>query len=152
MRSGLSRRYWRDRYVVYRLFGDGRLFYIGSTNDLVRRLTEHTGWWTEHVDRLRVQVFPELEVARAAERLAIQEEQPLINVISTGRPANDRSWPGWTDLDHARAEEYRTRYVAGDPTASRQARLERTEAVRRLLRLSTTSGHRAYCQETEKSA
>lgn len=107
MRHKLSSAYWSGRPVVYRLYGDGgRLFYIGSTNHLARRISEHIGWWTELIDQVKVQVFPTLEAARAAEAVAIQEEQSLINVMGTGRPAADKSWPNWTALDHARADAY----------------------------------------------
>lgn len=106
--------FWKGRPVMYRCYdATGRLLYVGATVNLPRRMGEHrqAAWWMEIVTKFRLQVFPSLEAARAAESLAIQEEEPIANVVGTGRQAHDKSWPLWTKRDHALAEEFRTRWM-----------------------------------------
>lgn len=91
-------RYWRGRQVVYRLIdSNGRLLYIGRTNNLPRRLDTHRqlAWWYPLVVRTRVQVHPSRASAHHAEEWAIHREQPAFNKVGT-------SWIGrdhWTDRD-----------------------------------------------------
>jgi hypothetical protein len=104
--------YWKGRNVLYRMYdATGRLVYVGSTNNVPRRMTEHRlqAWWMAIVTKTRLQVFPTLEAARAAEAVAIQEEQPAANVVGTGRTARDKSFPLLTAADRRLAREFRLR-------------------------------------------
>lgn len=70
------------RTCVYRAYGaDGRLLYVGISMNLDGRLTKHrrAAWWPSVVE-ITVQWFDGREAAKAAERLAILNEQPLHNV------------------------------------------------------------------------
>jgi len=76
-------------YVVYRCYDrDGRLFYIGSTGDIVSRMAVHRSSRANpastqlslHMARYQVEEFPSESDARRAERLAIAAEAPLLNV------------------------------------------------------------------------
>lgn len=85
-----TRQQWVGRPVVYRCYDEsGRLIYIGSTSSMWDRLTQHRydTWWTPLLAKLRMQVFPTIEAARAAERVAILHEEPAFNV----RPRR-RNW------------------------------------------------------------
>lgn len=95
-------------FVLYRCYdADDRLIYVGSTSSYRRRIGEHLAqsWWYSLVCRLRSEQFPTLEAARAAEKVAIQEEQPAFNTWSTGR-----SWLArrdhWTADDLALHKEW----------------------------------------------
>ena len=67
---------------VYRCFAnDGRLLYIGITGRYGARMSQHalgSPWWPEVTDVTREE-FPSLTAARAAERLAIETEDPQHN-------------------------------------------------------------------------
>jgi len=67
---------------VYRCFDfTGQLIYIGSTAARLSRFKVHetqSPWWPEAVD-IKVERFPTIFQARAAERLAIIAEVPLHN-------------------------------------------------------------------------
>lgn len=84
-------------YVLYRFFGaDGVLLYVGITNDLKRRCTEHRikSWFGE-VARVDVTAFRNQERAAAMESCVIAEHSPKYNRAggvgavgsSPGRPA-----------------------------------------------------------------
>lgn len=82
-------------WSVYRLFAaDGSLLYVGSTNDLERRLAEHRrkqSWgdqiatWTEDWPHMR-------EAAYRIEGAAIDAEQPIHN--QRRAPQGDPDWIG----------------------------------------------------------
>lgn len=99
--------------TVYRLYdGKGRLIYVGSSFRLRIRLSEHRGtWWWQMVTKAKFQVFPTVEAARAAESVAIQEEEPLCNIIGTGRQAHDKSWPLWTKADWKLHDQWYAEHV-----------------------------------------
>ena len=69
---------------VYRCFGaTGRLLYIGSTSQHLRRLTTHktqSPWWPEVASTSRTR-YPSIVEARIAERRAIKAELPLYNIV-----------------------------------------------------------------------
>jgi predicted GIY-YIG superfamily endonuclease len=74
------------QYVVYRAYdADGRLIYIGSTRDVVSRFAQHEmqSWWHELVADVTTVEYPTREAVRAAEIVAIQEEQPAFNTAHT---------------------------------------------------------------------
>lgn len=106
------------RPVVYRLYDRKRLIYVGATVDLSRRLGEHrkAAWWFPLVTRSRLQVFPDLDSARAAESVAIQEEAPMFNQLGTGRPP--KSEAHWTRRDRAMAHEFATRWMREERNAA----------------------------------
>lgn len=109
-------RYWKGRSVLYRFYdADGRLLYVGCTVDLARRTSEHRqmSWWFQMVTKTRLQVFVAEEAARAAEAVAIQEEQPAFNKVGTGRRLGYATWPEdhWTAEDRDLAERWRLRYL-----------------------------------------
>ena len=84
--SGAKANYTKWRPVVYRVFdANGRLIYIGSTRDLVSRFAQHErlSWWHELIADVTAVAYPEMDAARAAEEVAIQEEQPAFNVRHT---------------------------------------------------------------------
>lgn len=95
---------WEGKPAVYRYTDKaGRLLYIGSTKNIVRRDAEHrsggTGaFWYPAVAKVRVKVFSTMEAARAAEIVAIQEEEPAFNNKATGRKPGSRET--WTLADH----------------------------------------------------
>lgn len=92
--------FWKNRPVMYRVFDtDDRLIYVGQSTSLPARVNEHRGqswWWKPLAQRIRVQVFPTVEAAKAAEKLAIQEETPVFNSMGYG---NWRDNPYWSEAD-----------------------------------------------------
>ncbi len=75
---------------VYRCYdASDALLYIGSTECRIKRLQIHgkrTSWWPEVAD-IKIQRFPTIFEASAAERLAILAENPLHNKIPRRRGA-----------------------------------------------------------------
>lgn len=71
------------RAVVYRIFGAGDvLLYVGTTDDLNRRMKEHrrrSVWWPWAV-RSVITRFETRQAAEEAEAEAIISEHPLFNV------------------------------------------------------------------------
>lgn len=103
MTGGCSGQVDAPRGVLYRCYdAAGRLIYVGSTASYPRRLGEHLrqSWWYGLVCRMKTESHPTLEAARAAESVAIQEEQPTFNTWDTGRPWVARR-DHWTKADHA---------------------------------------------------
>ncbi len=76
-------------HALYRFFGDkGRLLYIGLTLNPSSRWKAHgkdKPWWHE-VRNVTIELFPNRASVEAAERTAIQAEQPLYNVVHNRRP------------------------------------------------------------------
>jgi predicted GIY-YIG superfamily endonuclease len=96
-------RYVLDRHVVYRLVNDGgRTLYVGSTDDVVRRLNEHTDGngepWRRDIHAMRIHrsVASEAQARRIERRLircmtyAVGREwcRPLRNEVWAQPPAN----------------------------------------------------------------
>lgn len=72
-------------HLLYRLYGQsGELLYVGITNDLHRRFTEHLQWkaWWPEVADCKVEFFPSRTALETAEIAAIGREQPKYNVRS----------------------------------------------------------------------
>lgn len=72
---------------LYRLFdSEGRLLYVGVTDDVWRRVGEHerTQEWGDDIVRVKRQRYPGRAAALAAERRAIHIEKPVHNVIHSG--------------------------------------------------------------------
>lgn len=68
---------------VYRCFDDsGRLIYVGSSVNVEQRMAHHRAmsWWHSQVVRVDCQEFCTIDLARAAETLAIRSESPRWNV------------------------------------------------------------------------
>ena len=69
--------------VVYRLFDVAdRLLYVGVSNQIGQRLTQHEAeksWWPD-VARMTVQRCPDRAAALAAEAEAIRSENPVHNI------------------------------------------------------------------------
>jgi predicted GIY-YIG superfamily endonuclease len=77
-----------DLHAVYRLLAaSGRLLYVGMTNELGRRLDQHTEKrWFPQVKTITLQWFPTKEDARRAEQHAIRAEHPVHNIAGARRP------------------------------------------------------------------
>jgi excisionase family DNA binding protein len=73
---------------LYRCYGDdGRLLYVGMTDNVERRLQSHRvdkSAWFEHLANITVEQHPDRISAEAAERNAIRSERPLYNVSGSG--------------------------------------------------------------------
>lgn len=92
---------------VYRCYdADGRLLYIGCSNNPAARVAAHRAfaWWGGRIARVRNTVFPNREAALVREKAAIYSERPACNV--TSRWLQHRERPDWT------AEDYRTYHLA----------------------------------------
>lgn len=91
------------RYV-YRVYdADGRLIYVGETGDLVQRLQYHhlKAWWGSQMDRVNAKVYPTRDLALAAERSAIRDEDPRWNI--TGAWRQHRQWSAERYVDYVTA-------------------------------------------------
>lgn len=69
-------------HYLYRLWSDRELLYVGETNDITRRLREHSkdkAWWPEVRGHTHEPFFNESE-AVAAEGHAIKTESPKYNI------------------------------------------------------------------------
>lgn len=77
----------RQYFAVYGLYsGNKRPLYVGSTDDLLRRLREHRSrkdWWVE-VTRAWVDTYTDPDRAVAAEYKAIKRYRPVHNVSGNG--------------------------------------------------------------------
>lgn len=72
--------------VVYRIWSDTQLLYLGCSGSLQSRLENHSRereWWSE-VENITVEEFPDRRTALAAERAAIRAEQPKHNLQGKG--------------------------------------------------------------------
>jgi predicted GIY-YIG superfamily endonuclease len=78
----------RRPVCLYRFYDTrGHLVYVGITNHLGRRLTQHNTtkpWWTD-VTRITVEHFTERDTAEAAEIAAIRRERPERNIAHNHR-------------------------------------------------------------------
>jgi excisionase family DNA binding protein len=74
---------------VYRAYGDdGRLLYVGMSDNVENRLQQHrvnNAAWFDHLANVTVEQHPDRISAEAAERNAIRSERPLYNVSGSGR-------------------------------------------------------------------
>lgn len=91
---------WSFRPVVYRLYDkNDRLIYIGATHHLPMRMKFHEqrSWWNDLIGRIEYADYPTRDDALAAEAVAIQEEEPVYNVLH--RQGRHRDFADWTDED-----------------------------------------------------
>ena len=80
-------------HYVYRMYDKGnRLLYIGSANNPGRRMAEHLAqapFWRDVVN-IGIEEYPNIDLALEAERLQIQNEEPVHNKIHNGRAIRKR--------------------------------------------------------------
>jgi len=72
---------------LYRLFdSEGRLLYVGVTDDVWRRVNEHerSQEWGDDIVQMRRHRYPGRAAALAAEKRAIQTEKPVHNIVHAG--------------------------------------------------------------------
>lgn len=72
-----------ERTALYRHFdSDGRLLYVGISNDTLRRLCQHKerSHWFEQIARVDIEFFDSRHAALAAESAAIANESPAFNI------------------------------------------------------------------------
>ena len=105
----------RGETALYRHFdAEGRLLYVGITNNYARRSGEHAEdkpWWRD-VARSEVERYPTRKAALEAEKRAIIAEHPLDNDQHNG--ANPRRRRGRTDLRVDTRLSLRRRKAAAD--------------------------------------
>lgn len=76
-----------DEVAIYRLYdASERLLYVGISKDPLTRWQEHMGrrWWTKVV-RYELRWHPSRADARAEEKRAMADEEPLHNIHSAPR-------------------------------------------------------------------
>ncbi len=91
-------------HYVYRCYGeDGRLVYVGCTQNLAGRLANHrsTSFWAPYVVKVRASVYPTKAAGRAAEAKAIRHEDPRFNCL--GRWITHATWTAEQYRDYCRA-------------------------------------------------
>lgn len=92
--------------TVYMASDDtGQLLYVGSTDDILRRLREHrtkSAWW-EQRDWLGYADISQLHLARLFEQKLIGEFEPKLNIQHRGKP--QPGMPSGSTLDDMRAVE-----------------------------------------------
>jgi len=108
-------------FALYRFFDTNDvLLYVGLTIDPGARFKKHryTKQWWRDVDRIEIQHFNDLESLRAAERRAIEDEQPLYNISMSTRQPDDLVWlcdacrepvengGGWVTISYAEIGEH----------------------------------------------
>jgi hypothetical protein len=157
-----------DLTGLYRLFAnDGALLYIGISNNVNRRLTEHSedkAWWSE-VDRSKTHVtwYDSREQAEIAELAAVRDEAPRYNTVTVDgngrvccRPAPPgRAWgrPRWL----AANDEQRRLLAAAERAAHRadrlaaQAKAADEEAWQAILAARTDVPDLVLCERTHRS-
>jgi len=96
---------------------DGTVLYVGCTENIGRRLTQHTykPWWPE-VFRIDSVAFPTWDEASPFERARIQQLQPVHNVVMTDK--NEFSG-GWAT---------RRAHLAGEPCPNPRCAIRHSKA------------------------
>jgi hypothetical protein len=72
--------------ILYRHFSkDNRLLYVGISISVMARLQQHklSPWWRD-ISYIMFERFSSCAIAKAAERMAIEKENPLYNIV--GKP------------------------------------------------------------------
>lgn len=96
-------------HALYRFYGaGGTLLYIGITNSLPRRLTQHNerkAWWLG-VSDVKVEHYPSREAVLEAEKRAIIAEKPLYNDKHNRDGLGKTKQPGSLDIEGILAELY----------------------------------------------
>ena len=75
------------RHFLYRWFdAEGRLLYVGITNDASRRVAEHVASkpWIGQAAQMTLTHYPDRAAVLAAEKEAIRMEQPAYNIVHNG--------------------------------------------------------------------
>lgn len=84
----MSRKAAEAAQALYRFYdSENALLYIGITFDPGSRWRKHADdkpWW-QRVARIEIETHPDRETVLAAERAAIDAEQPIFNVVHNGR-------------------------------------------------------------------
>lgn len=72
--------------TLYRFYGGRRLLYVGITDNVSTRFTDHAkkAWWSE-VTNIAFTTYADRAAALEAEVEAIRQERPAYNVAGTGR-------------------------------------------------------------------
>lgn len=95
------------RIYLYRFFGGDELLYIGVTGWIPERWQRHKNaatWWPL-VTSVKVEPFPKMHLALAAERVAIRDESPRSNIRSLHHPLMEESVNAHGVLIAGREEE-----------------------------------------------
>lgn len=77
-----------EHTILYRYFDtDDRLLYVGITKDQSKRFSSHNRYskWMKYASYCTLEHFESRDLAKQAETIAIQEEQPIHNVAETMR-------------------------------------------------------------------
>ncbi|MGW8679633.1 type II toxin-antitoxin system prevent-host-death family antitoxin [Streptomyces sp. NPDC055817] len=94
------------RTALYRLFGAGdRLLYVGISTQPETRWTQHAAdkpWWPLVLSR-KVEWHPTRKEAEAAERTAVDAEEPLYNTAGAKRSLLASHFPIGSSLPQAQA-------------------------------------------------
>ena len=83
---------------LYRLWNGDQLLYIGISKSYLKRLTEHmdTQPWAGSITKVTTEVYNTRKLAAQAERLAVQTEKPLHNILlqkkETPQESAQRQW------------------------------------------------------------
>ena len=92
--------------TLYRFFdADDRLLYVGIAGTATRRWEQHAkekGWW-DSVARVTVENHPNRAAAENAERIAIQAELPIHNVVHNRAKQNAKHNRAKQNANHDRA-------------------------------------------------
>jgi predicted GIY-YIG superfamily endonuclease len=98
-----SQQHQQGSHVLYRFFDAGeQLLYIGITANPPQRFKAHQtekGWW-DAVSGIRIETFESRAQLVEAERVAIQAERPLYNIVHNSKKASKSGPPrseDWAD-------------------------------------------------------
>lgn len=111
--------------ALYRAYGlDGRLLYVGITDDLETRIKQHLldAPWVDLLGAFTIHHYASRADARAAEIAAIRTEWPLYNVDQSPDPAS-AAWLLWL---WSRKDPF----PSAEPIQLRRGRLIRRHEVR----------------------
>jgi len=76
------------RTALYRHWdAEGQLLYVGISLSAVQRLAQHKAGshWSDSINKVTIEYFENREAAHAAERAAVQSENPLHNIQMKSR-------------------------------------------------------------------
>ena len=94
---------------LYRLWNGDQLLYVGISKSYLRRLTEHmeTQPWAGLITKVTTEVYDTRELAAQAERLAVQTEKPLHNILlqkkETPQESAQRQWAAMVPEDRQKS-------------------------------------------------
>ena len=134
-------------YVLYRIFdGDNALLYVGATTNPKLRFTDHPrkDWWTEAA-LITLEHCGSLDELIAAERCAIETENPVHNVIYS-KPAHWARKPRGKRGDGTvfkRADGYWVAGIELTPGPNGKRRLKRFVAADREVAIARCEAFKA---------